>query len=231
MNFELWIGLGLAAVAIAVAANKYSSFQKEATDSFTLPEPIDKLSATRCEVILPSPQIISKIIGRSGKNLAAIESSTQSELTINESSASITIQAESPARLIHAQLLVANLFVETQIYPDRIRELAESIKTQLPNLVQNWLQTDAATLNSIPLSDTDLALIQSSIDKSIGRLGGVEFHHCVAKWAKSQGASPTTIHFCYVHALTKNAQVPANVDMNLFKQAREAIWEQAGFKS
>lgn len=231
MNFELWIGLGLAAIAIAVAANKYSSFQKNATDNFTLPEPIEKLSATRCEVNLPSPQIISKIIGRNGKNLAAIESSTKAELTLNESSATITIQAESPSQLIHAQLLVANLFVETQIYPDRIRELADTIKLQLPSIVKKWIQTDAATLTSIPFSEADLALIQSSLDKSIGRLSGVEFHHRVAKWAISQGASPSTIHFCYVYALTKNALVRANVDMNLFKQAREATWEQAGFKS
>ena len=81
-------------------------------------------TATTRTVALPDDRLKSKLIGREGRNVAALEESTGCDLLVDSLPGEAQVVSYSPERRLLGELALTNLILEDRIHPDRIREWA-----------------------------------------------------------------------------------------------------------
>ncbi|CAG8645624.1 29987_t:CDS:2, partial [Racocetra persica] len=148
------------------------------------------LTKTTDALRVESPQIISKIIGKDGRNINAFHRITGTELIIDKESDELTIQISSfnsLRRAIGLQTL-RNLIKEVKFSPLHIEKIYQEVSTKIDELI---IKTGNEVVEELGLSD-----VHPEIIKHLGKLkyrtsyGQNVLEHCleVAKLAGSIAA-------------------------------------------
>ncbi len=125
---------------VAVKLSEYEAQFKEQADDKA--RDLLSLAIQRCAadhiseiaistVTLPNEEMKGRIIGREGRNIRAIETSTGVDLIIDDTPEVITISGFDPVRREIARIAIEKLISDGRIHPARIEEMVEKARREV----------------------------------------------------------------------------------------------------
>lgn len=118
--------------------------------------------ATISVVSLPSEGMKGRIIGREGRNIRALESSTGINVIIDDTPDAVIISGFDPYRREVAKIALERLILDGRIHPTRIEEMVEKVRGELDHLMQEEAEK---VIFDVGLQDFDPEIV-----KILGRL-------------------------------------------------------------
>jgi ribonuclease Y len=91
--------------------------------------------STVSHVPIPNEEMKGRIIGRSGRNIRAIEQATGADLVVDDTPEGITISCFDPVRREVARLTVAKLVTDGRIHPARIEKVVEQSQKEVEQTI------------------------------------------------------------------------------------------------
>ncbi|MDR2266375.1 MAG: ribonuclease Y [Christensenellaceae bacterium] len=124
---------------------------------------VDQTAETPVSVVeLPNDEMKGRIIGRSGRNIKALESTTGVDIIIDDTPDVITLSGFDPVRREVARLMLLKLLADGRIHPARIEELTDRVRREMDQHLKE--EGESAVF------DTGLYGIHIELVKLLGRL-------------------------------------------------------------
>ena len=129
---------------------------------------IQKCAVDHCSEIcvssveLPNEEMKGRIIGRSGRNIRALEQATGVDLIIDDTPESIVVSSFDPVRREIARLVIEKLMLDGRIHPTRIEEIVEKVRKDVEQTIKD------AGENAV--YDAGITNLSPELTKILGRL-------------------------------------------------------------
>ncbi len=113
-------------------------------------------------VVLPNDEMKGRIIGREGRNIRAIEMATGVDLIVDDTPEAVILSGFDPFRREIARVTLERLISDGRIHPARIEEVAEKVKSEFEERIQQE--------GSDALLELNLSSVHPELVKLLGRL-------------------------------------------------------------
>jgi ribonuclease Y len=113
-------------------------------------------------IILESPELKGRIIGREGRNIRAFENATGVTVLIDDEPGAVILSAFDPVRREIAREAMARLIADGRIHPTRIEEAVNAVKSEMDETVVRKGAEAAARAG--------VAMLDPEIIRVLGRL-------------------------------------------------------------
>ena len=113
-------------------------------------------------VSLPNDEMKGRIIGREGRNIRAIETSTGVDIIIDDTPEAVILSSFDPIRREIARLTIERLILDGRIHPARIEEMSHKARKELNQTIKQEGERAAF--------DTGIVGLNPEIIKYLGRL-------------------------------------------------------------
>jgi ribonuclease Y len=87
-------------------------------------------------VPLPSDEMKGRIIGRSGRNIRAIEKATGVDIVVDDTPEAVTISSFDPVRRETARLALSKLVQDGRIHPARVEKLVQDARKEVDEIIK-----------------------------------------------------------------------------------------------
>lgn len=123
----------------------------------------DYISETTVSVVvLPSDEMKGRIIGREGRNIRALEMATGVDLIVDDTPEAVILSGFDPFRREIARVSLERLIADGRIHPARIEEVAEKVKAEFEDRIQQEGESALLELN--------IPNVHQELVKLLGRL-------------------------------------------------------------
>jgi len=113
-------------------------------------------------IILESPELKGRIIGREGRNIRAFENATGVTVLIDDEPGAVILSAFDPVRREIAREAMARLIADGRIHPTRIEEAVNAVKSEMDETIVRKGEEAAARAG--------VAMLDPEITKVLGKL-------------------------------------------------------------
>ena len=113
-------------------------------------------------IILESPELKGRIIGREGRNIRAFENATGVTVLIDDEPGAVILSAFDPVRREIAREAMARLIADGRIHPTRIEEAVNAVKSEMDETIVRKGEEAAARAG--------VAMLDPEIIKVLGKL-------------------------------------------------------------
>ncbi len=113
-------------------------------------------------IILESPELKGRIIGREGRNIRAFENATGVTVLIDDEPGAVILSAFDPVRREIAREAMARLIADGRIHPTRIEEAVTAVKSEMDETIVRKGEEAAARAG--------VAMLDPEITKVLGKL-------------------------------------------------------------
>lgn len=109
-------------------------------------------------IILESPELKGRIIGREGRNIRAFENATGVTVLIDDEAGAVTLSAFDPVRREVAREAMLRLIQDGRIHPTRIEEAVAAVKSEMDETIIRKGE-EAAARAGVPLLDPEIVKV------------------------------------------------------------------------
>ncbi len=113
-------------------------------------------------IVLESPELKGRIIGREGRNIRAFENATGVTVLIDDEPGAVILSAFDPVRREIAREAMARLIADGRIHPTRIEEAVNAVKSEMDETIVRKGEEAAARAG--------VAMLNPEIVKVLGKL-------------------------------------------------------------
>jgi len=106
-------------------------------------------------IILESPELKGRIIGREGRNIRAFENATGVTVLIDDEAGAVTLSAFDPVRREVAREAMLRLIQDGRIHPTRIEEAVTAVKSEMDETIVRKGE-EAAARAGVPLLNPEI---------------------------------------------------------------------------
>ncbi len=98
---------------------------------------VDQVAESTIAVVeLPSEDMKARIIGRVGRNIKSLESTTGVDIIIDDTQGVVTLSSFDPVRREVARLTLQKLVSDGRIHPGRIEEVADKVRREMDAVIK-----------------------------------------------------------------------------------------------
>jgi len=117
---------------------------------------------TTSTIEIPGEEMKGRIIGRTGRNIKSLESSTGVDIIIDDTPEVITLSSFDPVRREIARLVIQKMLQDGRIHPGRIEELVEKTRGEMEKIMKD--------AGEAAIFETGLYGIQPELVRTLGKL-------------------------------------------------------------